>query len=229
MTETDDKAAARQAGGERKAEGAPDRPRRRCRRIRTVLAVIQWAVNLCVLAAILLVFTPAGDWVGRKLTRIDPLAEADYIVVLGGDTERAVEAARLYAKGWAPKVIVSARGDDAADLARILRDFRVPPGAILLDALPTRTIDHPRTVAAVGGVDPRRDRFIIVTSPYHTTRSRACFERGGYKHILVRAPSWQLPGPLSPEGMSWGKQARDLFCKTYEVLAWAYYKARGRL
>ena len=229
MTGTNDKARARQAGGERKAKGAPDRPRRRCRRIRAALAVIQWAVNLCVLAAIGMVFTPAGDWVGRKLTRVDPLAKADYIVVLGGDAERAVEAARLYEKGWAPKVIASSQGDDVDELARILRDFGVPPDAILLDARPTRTADHPRTVAAVGGVDPRRDRFIVVTSLYHTTRSRACFERGGYKHILVRAPSWRLPGPLSPEGMSWGKHARDLFGKTYEVFAWAYYKARGRL
>ena len=60
-----------------------------CRAFRAV----QWTCSVLVLATLLMVFTPAGGWAIRRVVRVDPLAKADYIVVLGGDLARSVEAA----------------------------------------------------------------------------------------------------------------------------------------
>ncbi len=59
---------------------------------------------LIVLIAGLLVFRGAGRWLNRE----DPLAHADVIFVLGGGMpQRAAEAAKVYAGGYAPEVWLS--------------------------------------------------------------------------------------------------------------------------
>lgn len=206
-------------------------PRAKCRRRLPgrALRCLQWTVNLLVLLALVMVFTPAGDWVGQRLIRVDPLSKADYIVVLDGDRERAAEAWRLYRHGWAPKVIVSSKRQGAKSLAELVADLGVPAEAVLIDPNATRTSDHPASVAALSGVDRGRHRFIVVTSLYHTSRSRACFARGGYRHIIMRPPAWRIPSPPPHAWLDWTGRASDCYSKTYEVLAWAYYKAAGRL
>ena len=187
----------------------------------------QWGVNLTVLAVLALVFTPAGDWLGDSLVDVDPLARADYIVVLGGRRERAVEAANLYRRGWAPKVIVTSTKASAPGLAKVVEAYGVPKEDILIDSAAVRTASHPKTVAAVPGVTPATDRFIIVTSSYHTSRSRACFELGGYKHICMHAPGWRDGGRHGAGPGAWSLRAETLAAKIYEVLAWAMYSVRG--
>ena len=54
---------------------------------------------LILLVALLVLFRGAGRWLDRE----DPLALAEVIVVLGGGMpRRAVEAAKIYAMGYAP-------------------------------------------------------------------------------------------------------------------------------
>ncbi|MCP4374966.1 MAG: YdcF family protein [bacterium] len=197
--------------------------------LRRIWLLAQWMVNLVFAGCLILVFTPAGDWLGDALIDVDSLTKADYIVVLGGDDERAIEAANLYRQGWAPKVIVSSLEHDASRLADLIKNYGVPVDDILVDGAGGRTATHPKTVAQLSGVDKKTDRFIILTSPYHTSRSRACFERGGYEHICMQSPAWRRGGRYRHRGTGWGHRATTLSPKLYEVLAWTMYRVRGWL
>ncbi|MCG3178964.1 MAG: hypothetical protein BIFFINMI_01294 [Phycisphaerae bacterium] len=210
------------------SSGKPACPRR-CP-LRRLTRAFQWAVNLLVLAVVLLVFTPLGDWYGSWLLRRDEPARADYIVVLGGDQTRAVEAARLYRNarrdGWTPKVIVSSKGEWADRLANVAAAYGVPRADIRIDHDATRTHDHPITIAALEGVDKTRDRFIIVTSPYHTRRAMDCFAHEGYAHCLSHSPDWEAGGPLADPSDKKTRWA-SLLPKTREIVALLYYRLRG--
>jgi len=190
---------------------------------------VQWTANLVVAAVAVWVFTPAGDGGARKLVHLDPPAQADYIVALGGSHDAAVEAAALHAAGVAPIVIVTSTGEGAAAFVGILTAYGVPADAIRTDPNAGRTCDHPRTVAALPGVDKQTDRFCIVTSVLHTSRARACFARAGYNHIIMAAPRWQFAGPLAPPEGAWGHRVQRLPAAIYETAAWAYYRLRGWL
>ena len=109
-------------------------------KLRKLFWCIQWFINLCVLGVLLIIFTPAGKWAEDKLVSVDKLGKADYILVLGGDFDRTVEAARLYRDGWAPKIIVTSNGTNADDLG----DFR--PG---LDAARDFTVRSPLVEAGL--------------------------------------------------------------------------------
>ena len=207
------------------ADKSDNRPRRSF--LRRLASVVQWMVNLTVAGCIVLVFTPAGDWLGDALISVDPLEKADYIVVLGGNDERCVEAANLYREGWAPKVIISSTKRSVDGLADIVKAYGVPVDDILIDDETTRTATHPGTVARLPGVDKKTDRFIILTSPYHTSRSRACFQRDGYEHICMRSPDWRVGGRHGNCG--WDQRASSLCEELYEVLGWAMYRVLGWL
>jgi uncharacterized SAM-binding protein YcdF (DUF218 family) len=209
------------------ADKSDDRPRRSF--LRRITSIVQWAVNLIVAGCLALVFTPAGDWLGDALISVDPLAKADYIVVLGGQYERGVEAANLYREGWAPKVIVTSAGHDAVALAEVAKAYGVPAGDILIDTAATRTADHPRTVSKLPGVDKKTDRFIVLTSPYHTSRSKACFQRDGYERICMQSLGWRMGGRYASTKGHWTQRAATLSGKLYEVLGWAMYGVRGWL
>ena len=186
-------------------------------------------VNLTVAGCLILVFTPAGDRLGNALIDVDPLTKADYIVVLGGSRERGVEAANLYREGWAPKVIVSSLKHSVGKLADLVKAYGVPADDILIDGEGTRTSTHPETVAMLPGVDKKTDKFIVLTSPYHTSRSRACFKRDGYEHVCMQSPAWSMGGRYAGRSGHWTQRAATLNAKLYEVLAWAMYRLRGWL
>ena len=201
--------------------------RRAIRLLRRLLRLMQWTVNLLVLATALMVLTPAGDWLGKSLLRVDPLTKSDYIVVLGGDSERTVEAAQLYRQGWADKVIISAKPNGARRLARTAGAYGAAAEDIILDDKPAITADHPGTIAALAGIDRENTRLIIVTSCSHTARARACFIADGYRNVCMRPPAWQLTAELTlPERTCLGRLKR-LPMHVYEVLALGYYKLRG--
>lgn len=198
-------------------------PPKRC----PVLRAAQWAVNLLVLTAAVVVFTPLGEVLAGRLRRVDPLVRSDWLVVLGGTDDRLAEAARLYHQGWATGIIVSSTGPHADELATMAVQFQVPPERILIDNSPRRTADHPAGVAALPGVDPQSQSFILVTSEMHTSRSLAVFQKAGYRNVTVRAPPWDLPKPWDNAWQRWTHRARRLYTMTYEALAWLKYWLHG--
>ncbi len=202
--------------------GAP-RPKRPLRRF---LRLCQWIVNLCFFPVAVLAFTPLGYQLGRALIVVDPIAKSDYIVVLGGDNSRAVEAAQLYREGWAPKVIVTSNRD-AKLLGAVAKAYGVPEADLVIDDTSRRTADHPGAVGKLEGIDRRRSRLIVVTTAFHTSRAKACFVRAGYRNIRMRIPRWEAGGEYEAPRRGFTSPIRDLPAIVYELLAWVRYKLSG--
>lgn len=197
--------------------------------IRRLLRAMQWTVNLLVLTVACYLFTPLSDRLGRTLTHLDEPRQADVIVVLGALPERAVEAARLYRDGYAPRVIVSGAAENAKLLKKIVEAHGVPSEAIIVDDAPMRTLDHPRTVAQAGGLDKSTVRLLVVTSSVHTSRARACFLSQGYANVRMCSPQWLRGGKLDLPRDTWFSSRHEAESNLYELLAWGYYKIRGWL
>lgn len=134
------------------------------------------------------VFTPATERVYGWLSVDNPAPEkADYIVCLGGGHGREAQAAELWHRKIAPYVIVSNAPGAAEHMRYLVTKAGVPGERVIVDNRSYNTADHPAGIARIRGVDPATTRLIIVTDHTHTRRARACFIRGGFKHITLYA------------------------------------------
>ena len=102
-------------------------------------------------------------------------AQADLLIVPGGaGGERAQWAARLFANGVAPRILLTGAGDYRGHRA-ILVAAGVPREAILVESRSTSTRENAAFSAALLKEQGIR-RAIVVTSWYHSRRARAAFE-----------------------------------------------------
>ena len=174
---------------------------------------------------------------GRWLVVEDPLEKAQAIVVLSGRMPlRAMEAAKLFRNGYAPKVWLTHPTEPGAALeamgipyvgedsynSRILIHEGVPADAIrVLQPSILNTADELAAVSAALG-DVRESRVIIVTSKVHTRRVRILWHRiaAGRGRALVRAAS---DDPFEPG--RWWRTSGDALDVVREFLgilnAWA--------
>ena len=173
-----------------------------------VLTVVSVLFFLCVLT---LMFTPVGTSIAGYLmaaTPLDELPQADAVVVLGGDLLRAVDALRVYRAGKAPMIIVSGQAEEAL---AILDAGQVPRSAVRLDTAPRRTMDHPRTIRLIDGID-QSSRLILVSSKLHERRSLTIFRQAGYENV------WMCS--LESEGTEQDQPgAVEVACIFYELAA----------
>ena len=175
--------------------------------------------------------------VGRWLVAEDPLEKASAIVVLSGRMPlRAMEAAKLYRQGYAPKVWlthstepgatlgamgISYVGEDVYDM-QVLVHEGVPPAAIHL--LQPPIINTADEIAAVSAAleEEKGSTVIIVTSKVHTRRVRILWHRLATRrgHAIVRAAS---DDPFEPK--RWWRTTGDALDVVRELLgilnAWA--------
>ncbi len=132
-------------------------------------------------------------WMGRVLVYSDPLQPADAILVLAGDWkgERIIQACELARSGVAPVVLVSGPMKmylrNEADLAV---EFAVSKGcpANLLQPVYIRAFSTDEEARSFRAELERRGirRLLVVTSNYHTARSRRIFRRRLGPAIEVR-------------------------------------------
>lgn len=141
-----------------------------------------------ILFAILFVFLNIGRW----LVLEDPLHKATAIAVMSGRMpERALEAARIYQQGYAPRVWLTHSTEPGATLERlsvhyvgedeydkqVLMHEGVPESAIqVLDPPIVNTADEMKTIGAALAKEKERT-VILVTSKVHTRRVRALWKR----------------------------------------------------
>ncbi len=119
-----------------------------------------------------------------------PEAAADVIVVLAGSFERSMHAGDLYAKGIAPKVVVSVPRVENSIIQLERMGIRYPrPEAIHREILLRKGVpDESIEMLAAGAIStadeakafasslkPRRARVLVVTSPYHVRRAAMAF------------------------------------------------------
>jgi uncharacterized SAM-binding protein YcdF (DUF218 family) len=168
-------------------------------RARRSLATVAIALGIVALAALLV--RGMGAW----LIVDDPLQPARAIVVLPGQLPfRAMEAAAIYKRGWAPEVWLTQGGFHAEEAAlgrlgiqrpsedfysrQVLEKLGVPENAIhTLPGYTQNTADDVRAAArqlhSVGG-----GRVILITSKFHARRLKVIWRAlgGSQAQAIVR-------------------------------------------
>lgn len=145
-----------------------------------------------VLGALILAGWLAFLNVGRWLVVEDPLQKASAIAVLSGRMPgRALEAARVYKQGYAPRVWLTHSTEPGETMKKlsiayageetynkqILMHEGVPESAIqVLEPPIVNTADEMKTIGAAVRNENQR-KVIIVTSKVHTRRVRALWNR----------------------------------------------------
>jgi uncharacterized SAM-binding protein YcdF (DUF218 family) len=182
---------------------------------------------------------------GRFLVVADPLPRrADAIVVLAGSVrDRAVEAARLFQTGIAPRVVITreplptgetalrAAGVELPEsdelLRRALGGLGVPPSAIVtLRRRAQSTASEARTIARWACAHGIRS-LVVVTSPSHTRRARLVVGRAlGPTIALAMRPSRARFG-----GARWYAVRRDakLVLSEWQKLAYHWLRERWQI
>ncbi len=119
------------------------------------------------------------NWIAGLLIVDDALRPASAIVVLGGGPSfRALEAAELYRAGWAPRIIATGAVNWDRD---VLLGAGVPSSAIVLtDGTPRDTLEELQTVSRL--VSAHSGPVILVTSKVHTRRTRLI-----WRHVTGQA------------------------------------------
>jgi len=136
----------------------------------------------------LLIFLNVGRW----LVVEEPLRKATAIAVLSGQMpERALEAARIYNQGYAPRVWLTHATEPGATLEKLAVQYvgeerydkellmhkGVPESAIeVLDPPIVNTADEMTTIGAALAKE-KGGMVILVTSKVHTRRVRALWDR----------------------------------------------------
>jgi uncharacterized SAM-binding protein YcdF (DUF218 family) len=143
-------------------------------------------------------FLLLGSWLAVE----DPLAKADAIVAISGDTgARADTAITIWKAGWAPLIVFAGAAVDPESVssAEIMRREAlrqgVPENATLIEPASTTTEENASEVAKLM-VERKLHSAILVTSPYHQRRAAIEFSRAFEPNKLVlrnypaRDPDW---------------------------------------
>jgi len=173
-----------------------------------------------VISALAVVVVIAGLYAGRQLgtfmAREDPLVQADAIFVLAGTrVERPLEAADLYAAGYARHILLTrslaehqaytaarARGahltDEFESEREVLTQLGVPDEAIVsLPRVHDNTAAEASTLREVA-IRERWSRVIVVSSKYHLRRARLACRRalaGTSVDIVLRGSRYDPSEP----------------------------------
>ena len=181
---------------------------------------------MLVCAAALVAFRGAGRW----LVREDPLAAADEIVVLSGSMPvRAEEAAQIFQAGYAHEIWVSrpesprealeARGIHYLGEEDLNRAFLVHEGVPDEDIhiFPRPIVNTEEEIDEITEQMRRdgRTSAIIVTSPQHTRRVRALWNKlaGGQLRLIVRGARQD-----SFDANHWWRDTHDALAVVREIL-----------
>ena len=152
---------------------------------------------------------------GTFLYHEDPLQRADAIFVLAGTRmERPLDAADLYLKGWAPRVVLTEETPDSgvvalhergmplqsnAEVARdVIIRLGVPAAAVeILPAVHDNTAQEAETFRSTA-VARRWKRIIVVTSKFHTRRAGFAVRRaleGSGIDVVMRGSAYDRSDP----------------------------------
>ncbi len=146
------------------------------------LVIIVLVVVLCA-ALVVLLHRPLLTAAARFLIVEDPLAPADVLAVISGGRgdERVRQAAMLFKQGLAPVLLLSG-GESLMGISvpELLRRQAlangVPESALLYERGSTSTAEQARALRPLLEARGAR-RAIVITSSYHTRRTRILFRR----------------------------------------------------
>ena len=185
---------------------------------------------------------PILGQIGEFLVVSDPLVRADAIAVLSGNgAVRGAKAAELFHEKWAPLILVTKEGfphrelewkrygvdvpETDAATREVLRYLKVPDAAVAtLDGYNESTIQEAGRYLQFAQARGFRS-LIVVTSNFHTRRSRMTFRRmfrPSAISVSVQSapPEWQF----NPDGW-WTRRldSKELFLEYQKLI---YYWLR---
>jgi len=150
-----------------------------------ILKLISWIFILVVLAVLYTLRAPLLRTVGEFWVVEDAPEKADAIFLLGDDNyeaDRATRAAELYREGWAPRIVASGRflrpyATIAELMQHDLADRGVPPDAV--QRMPSRAANTREEAVLLRRLADHQHwrRVIVVTSNFHTRRTRHIYTR----------------------------------------------------
>ena len=177
--------------------------------------------------------------VGGLLYHEDPLGPADAIAVLGGGgLDRTVEAADLFAAGYAPIVVLTrapevpiiaelqARGLDVSTKLEVQLDhleaLGVPRDATTVLQRPVDSTQAEAELIAEWAESRQMGRIIVVTAGFHTSRARFVFDR-----VLRGRPTEVLVRPSRSSGFdpdTWWHVRSNRRNGLFELEKYVYYR-----
>ncbi len=170
---------------------------------------------------LLIAYTPLGYKLEELQIASTPFEElwddAEAIIILGGDSQRAADAVKIFNAGKARRIIVSA---DERAMLDILLGANIPVEKISVDTKPRRTFDHPRSISE-HGVSPE-SKLIITSTRLQERRAARLFRDAGYTNFQIYSQTREVRFPEKVEkGIPEGPAgALDIF---YSYLAWLKY------
>jgi uncharacterized SAM-binding protein YcdF (DUF218 family) len=183
-----------------------------CLFVASLLTVAAWVTPLALTRA------------ARALIRVDPVSKADLVIALGGDPRcwREGEAAALYRRGAAPRIVVSgiphSWGVNSGDAAkRYLIGLGIPETDIYTLREEWNTRIEARDLAALMREHGWRSA-LVVTSPFHSRRALYTIERAAPQLQFVSAPAFGPPPEWQAE-MWWARRG-DTWVTIREFLSW---------
>lgn len=198
------------------------------RRIARLYAWIRGCLALGMLLLCILLFTPITEKIYFWLDVTEPPTHADYIICLGGNTCRLVWAVHAYREGYAPRIIVTNTPSASNWMKNKLIECGIPPEHILVDSTSKTTGHHPPGIAALDGIDPETQKFLIVTDFEHSRRAAACFRKAGYRHISLYGAGFKLKAG-EPYGHMCKWRFRSLTTILYECAGLGKYWLQGKI
>ncbi len=210
-----------------------DAPRRRRKEllVRWLLRVVCLItlLGLCYCFRVSLLTGMANFWIVDE-----PPIKADAIVVLGGGLQyRPFEAASLYLKGWAPKVLVTdvhLRPTDRMGLTQperrvteqILVKQGVPKNAIVAVGKSVTTTFDEALAVRDWARDNDAKRLLVVTEIFHTRRARWIFRKVLKDQAIdIRAVAAQ---PQEYQATNWWRHGEGVCSFQNEVTKFLYYR-----
>lgn len=146
-------------------------------RQRYILALV--LMVLCLGVSILCIKGEAGLESAGEFLVVDDgeLQPADLIHVLGGRAERLNYGIQLYQAGYAPRLFITGGIEDVVKYRESALDQGVPPQDIFpKESQALTTYDEGLALRQFLDQDPTIQAVIVVSSPYHTRRSRLIFD-----------------------------------------------------
>jgi uncharacterized SAM-binding protein YcdF (DUF218 family) len=212
----------------------------------TGVRVFKWIFFIVAFFYILLAYFhgPILIQLGNYLVVQHPLVKSDLIVCLaGGDVERGLASADLFAKGLAPRIFIAREPSpegletlkekgiaypESIDLVMmIFRGMGVPESAVIRsDRAVESTFEEAERVRDVIK-DKKYRSLILVTSPTHSRRAWLTFRKAiSDKDFRITV----MPTPYSKfRAEAWWKTRRYVREVILEYQKLIYYKAKGLL
>jgi len=211
------------------------RPKRRYEHGGAVAKVVALLFVVALCALVYFARYPIMRFVTESWVVDEPAAHADAIVVLGDDNfyaDRATHAAELFRQGVAPEVVASGRRlRPNAGISELMEHDLIERG-VPKDKIVRFTHDADSTREEAEGVEKLAAEYhwkslVIVTSNYHTRRTRYIFRREFPAGIAVSVASAR-DGDFDPERWWEKRKSIKLFARELAGMSYAIWELRGK-